>query len=46
VIDNQGIRKGQREDSPKGEFGRSKGEVCSEESPGLDGGKSERGALG
>ena len=41
MIDNQGIRKGQREDSPKGEFGRRKGEVCSEESPGLDGGKSE-----
>jgi hypothetical protein len=24
------VRKGWKEDSPKGEFGRSKGEVCSE----------------
>ena len=38
------VGKGWKEDSPKGEFGRSKGEVCSEESLGLDGGKSERGA--
>lgn len=38
------VRKDWKEDSPKGEFGRRKGEVCSEESPGLDGAKSERGA--
>jgi len=45
VVGNQGVRRGKREGSPKGVFRRSKVEVCSEESPTLDGGKFERGAL-